>query len=163
MGTNVIRTAEPGDASDIAKLFFETVHAINRRDYGSAEIAAWAPHILSAEEWLARQEGKMVYVAVEDDHLVGFAELEPSGHIDCFYTHKDHQSRGIGSVLLDRIEARARELGLARLFAEVSNTAKAFFEHRGFRSLCQQEVLCRGVALKNFMMEKELIPRPAHS
>ena len=163
MGAIMVRPAEPGDASEMAKLFFETVHAINRRDYSSVEVNAWAPHMLSAEEWLARQEGKMVYAALEGDRVVGFAELEPSGHIDCFYTHKNHQGRGIGSLLLDRIEVRARDLRLSKLRAEVSFTAKSFFEHRGFRSLRRQEVLRRGVALRNFVMEKDLIPEPPQS
>ena len=50
----------------------------------------------------------------------------------------------------------AGTLGLAALSAEVSLTAQAFFARRGFHALRDQEVMLRGVSLKNRVMEKSL-------
>ncbi|MCY7320424.1 MAG: GNAT family N-acetyltransferase, partial [Phormidesmis sp. CAN_BIN36] len=88
--------------------------------------------------------------------IIGFAELETTGHIDCFYTHKDFQNQGVGTQLLDTIVTQANQLQLPRLFVEVSITARPFFEHRGFAIVKPQEVECRGVKLLNFMMERHL-------
>ncbi|MHB1949598.1 MAG: GNAT family N-acetyltransferase [Gammaproteobacteria bacterium] len=43
-------------------------------------------------------------VAVMDDKIVGFAELEDNGHIDCFYCHHEYQGCGVGSALMREIE-----------------------------------------------------------
>lgn len=43
-----------------------------------------------------------------------------------------------------------------RLFAEVSITARPFFERHGFVVLTEQQVLVREVALTNYRMERWL-------
>jgi putative acetyltransferase len=142
----------------MAALFYDTVHAVNRRDYGPEQLDAWAPELRTGEQWRARQAGKRVTVAVEGERVVGFAELDPGGHLDCFYTHKDRQGRGVGTLLLAEVERQARDEGCAALAADVSITARGFFERRGFRLVTEQQVLRRGVSLINFRMEKALSP-----
>jgi putative acetyltransferase len=155
-----VRDAAPDDAGAIAKLFHETVHTVNARDYTQEQVDAWAPRRFSAEEWQRRMRGKRVWVAVDRSRIVGFAELEPSGHIDCFYCHKDYQGRGVGTCLLARLEGKARQLGLDRIFAEASITARPFFERRGFAVVRAQHVERSGVLLCNFMMEKFISEKP---
>jgi putative acetyltransferase len=95
-------------------------------------------------------------VAEEDGHPVGFAELEPNGHIDRVYVSADHQRRGIGRMLLAAIVLEAQRVGLTRLFTEASITARPFFEAQGFVMLAPQVVTCRGVEFVNFRMERLL-------
>lgn len=132
------------------------MHTVNRRDYSPEQIEAWAPRALTAEEWIARQRGKTVLVAVEGEDVAGFAELDPDGHIDCFYTRKDRQSQGIGSLLLSEVERIALAGRIPILFADVSVTARPFFERRGFQVVREQQVVRHGVALTNFRMEKRV-------
>ncbi len=96
------------------------------------------------------------FIAEDNGQIVGFAELEPDGHIGCFYTHKDFQGQGVGMQLLDTIVTQATQMQLSRLSVEVSITARPFFEHRGFTIVKSQEVECRGVKLPNFVMEYSL-------
>ena len=98
----------------------------------------------------------MTFVADDDGALAGFGELEPNGHIDCFYCHHAYQRRGIGSMIYNQIEQEALSLGITRLFTEASITARAFFESHGFSMVKQQEVVLRGVGFTNFVMEKVL-------
>lgn len=88
--------------------------------------------------------------------MVGFAEFETNGHIDCFYVHHDFQRVGIGSSLMSAIENDARTNKISRIFAEVSITAKPFFQRNGFVVIKEQCKLIRGVELTNFIMEKVL-------
>jgi len=150
-----IRQSTQQDASEIMRLFYETIHAINIRDYSQEQVNAWAPvpDSMSVGRWAKRQETKQTFVADHNGQIIGFAELESTGHIDCFYTHKDFQSQGVGTQLLDTIVAQAAQLQLSRLFVEVSITARSFFEHRGFAIVKPQQVECRGVKLSNFVME----------
>ncbi|MGH2415759.1 MAG: GNAT family N-acetyltransferase [Microcystaceae cyanobacterium] len=96
------------------------------------------------------------YVADEEGMIVGFGELEPNGHIDCFYCHKNYQRRGVGRQIYQAIEAKTFELGLDCLFTEASITAKPFFQHMGFSVVKEQQVTRRGETFTNYTMEKFL-------
>jgi putative acetyltransferase len=95
-------------------------------------------------------------VAEEAGCPVGFAELEPNGHVDRVYVSADHQRRGIGGQMLTAVVAEARRVGLARLFTEASITARPFFEAQGFTVLAPQVVTCRGAEFINYQMERVL-------
>ena len=86
----------------------------------------------------------------------GFAELEKDGHIDCFYTHHKFQSCGIGSKLMFALEQHAVKQQINKLYAEVSTTAKPFFEKKGFQVIKKQIVTVREVKFVNFSMEKSI-------
>ena len=153
-----IREFRPDDSPVLGRLFHETIHAINARDYTPAEIAAWSPAV-PPDDWVAeRARERIVFVAEDASGLLGFAELRPrASHLDCLYTRADAQGRGIATVLLSAVEVQARSFGLAHLRTEASLTARPFFERRGFVLLARQHVMRRGVKIVNFRMEKPLV------
>jgi len=154
----LIRPYQPADIEQIVHLYFDTVHTINQRDYTEAEVNAWAPEIPDAVQWAARYKTRITFVAEENTTVAGFAELEPNGHIDCFYCHQAYQRQGVGTLLYNRLEQEARSLGLVRLFTEASITAKPFFEQIGFQTIHQNQIARGSTILINFSMEKYLNP-----
>ena len=56
------------------------------------------------------------------------------------------------------LHARAAELGLVRLFSDVSLTAEPFFERFGFSVVERKSVLIGKIPLPNARMEKLLGP-----
>jgi putative acetyltransferase len=151
-----IRLFRTQDTEQIAQLFHETVREVNIRDYSNNQVKAWAPDDIYFRNWSEVCLKRFTYVADDEGIIVGFGELEPNGHIDCFYCHKNYQRRGVGSQIYQAIEAKALELGLARLFTEASITAKPFFQHMGFSVVKQQQVTRRGETFTNYAMEKFL-------
>ena len=151
-----IRSYEAGDAPALARLFYETVHAVNRADYSPEQLRAWAPELPNPEAWHARMSGRCTLVAEEDGEALGFAELERAGHLDMLYLRKDAVGRGVGSRLYLAVEQVARNRGLGRIFTEASITARPFFERQGFRVVGEQAVVRRGVRPATFAMEKYL-------
>jgi len=149
------------DTATISTLFCDTVHHINSHDYTPAQINAWAPKDINKDInidfWVNRLSQSITYVAEETDQIIGFGNLEPNGHLDCFYCHKDFQRMGVGSQLLATIEATARSLKIQTLFTEASITARPFFEAKGFRVITPQTVERRGQLFLNFVMEKSMI------
>lgn len=152
-----LRPFRADDSAALGRLFYDTIHAINARDYSPAELAAWAPSVPSPD-WIAgRAASRIVVVAEDASGLLGFAELRPNDrHLDCLYARHDNQGRGVGTALLHAIETEARALGLTRLLTEASLTARPFFERRGFRLIARQTVERHGVKLVNFRMTKAL-------
>ncbi|MBW4606753.1 MAG: GNAT family N-acetyltransferase [Hassallia sp. WJT32-NPBG1] len=144
------------DTQAIMKLFFDTVHEINIQDYSQEQVNAWAPENMDYEVWHKRLQTKLSYIAEDNGEIVGFGELEPDGHIDCFYCHSKYQKMGIGSKLLIHIENSANLQGIKRLYTEASITAKPFFQSKGFSIVKEQQVERRGVTFKNYVMEKYL-------
>ena len=46
-----LRNYQPSDCRETARLFYETVHTINARDYTQEQLDAWAPESRDLEEW----------------------------------------------------------------------------------------------------------------
>ncbi len=74
-----------------------------------------------------------LWVAVEDDAVLGFLALE-GAYVDRLYVHPAAQGRGIGSALLDRAMA-LRPDGIALHTHQRNRAARAFYEKRGFRAV----------------------------
>jgi putative acetyltransferase len=151
-----LRPYRPDDGPALLALFRDTIRRVNSRDYSPTQIAAWASDDIDTGSWFGRFTRRFVPVAEEAGRPVGFAELEPDGHIDRVYVSADHQRRGIGRQLLAAVMAEAQRVGIARLFTEASITARPFFEAQGFAVLTPQVVRCRGVEFVNYQMEREL-------
>lgn len=151
-----IRNYKEGDAYEIVRLFYETVRSVNRPDYSEEQVEAWAPEIPDSTGWHRRMAARKTLVAEEEGEVIGFAELEESGHLDMFYLRQDAVGRGIARLLYRAIEGEARAGGIRRIFTEASITARPFFGRQGFIVVREQTVRLRGVGLKNFVMEKLL-------
>jgi putative acetyltransferase len=151
-----IRLFEAQDAAQIAQLFHETVREINVRDYSSKQVRAWAPDDIYFRNWVEVCSSRFTYVADDEGAIAGFGELEPNGHIDCFYCHKNYQRCGVGRQIYRAIEAKAVELSVSQLLTEASITAKSFFQRMGFSVIKEQEVTHRGEIFINYAMEKLL-------
>src|SRR5262245_3088504 len=152
----LIRDFRPTDALEIMRLFYDTVHSTNARDYTPEQIKAWAPAIPDEPRWHDRLRANFTYVAETNGQMVGFSELRRDGYIETLYVHHRHQSMGIASRLLSEMETRARALGAKRLYTQASLTAYGFFQRRGFKLVRAQDVELRGVSFRNFLMERVL-------
>jgi putative acetyltransferase len=146
-----LRPYKKTDAEATAALFYNTVHTVNARDYSAAQLDAWAAKPMDPDKWSRSFMRHHALVAVEGQAIVGFADMDAEGYLDRLYVHKDFQRKGIATALCDALEAACP----AHTFtAHASITAKPFFLRRGYHVLKEQQVIRRGMALTNFIMEK---------
>ena len=152
-----IRPFETRDAGDWGHIFHAAVHAVGARFYSPEQCAAWSPEVPPVERVLAHVDGRQVWVAVDDtDRAQGFIELEPDGHIDCFYLSPNCSGRAVGGLLYAQLEAAARVACMPRLYVEASEPARRFFLRQGFQEDARRDFDLRGVAMYNFAMSKLL-------
>jgi len=146
-----IRKFEIGDEGYIWNVFYSSIHQICSKDYSRDQVEAWAPKHLDSNIWRQKIQSICPFVAVLENTIVGYADIQPDGKIDHFYVHGNHQSKGIGKALMSNIFEKATKLD--RLYSEVSHTAKPFFIKYGFNVIKQQQVQIRGMTLTNNIME----------
>jgi len=157
-----VRSYRLEDASALANIYYNTIHVINAKDYSKEQLDVWAPvSSLEVEGWQKKWSKIQPLVATVENKIVGFAEFENDGHIDCFYCHHQWTGQGVGSALMRTIEDIAKNRGIIRIFAEVSITAKPFFSSKGFYIVKEQTIVRQGIELNNFVMEKFLTEEKA--
>jgi len=127
-----IRRYRLGEEPEIWGVLYSATRNVIAREYTLEQVERWAPDDRDMEAWRVKLTKTNPFVAKVGDRIAGFAELEPDGHIDCFYCHHQFQRQGVGAALMAEVFAEARRLGLTRLYAEVSTTAHAFFLANGF-------------------------------
>ncbi|MDE4098527.1 GNAT family N-acetyltransferase [Phaeobacter gallaeciensis] len=153
-----IRPFEQRDAADWGRIFHAAVHGIGARDYTPAQCVAWSPEEAPTDViWQRAKDGRQIWVAADQDDVAqGFIELEPDGHIDCFYIAPDYAGTGLGALLYARLEEEAFAQGLSGLYVEASEAARRFFLRQGFTDEGRRDFLRRGVAMHNYAMGKAL-------
>lgn len=149
----IIRKYRLGEELLLSKLFYETIHKINIKDYNNKQINAWAPDNSYETSWIKRIKGINPFVCELDGEIVAYADIQNNGYIDHFFVSKDHQNIGLGSKLLSHLIEEANKKTLKKVYTHSSITAMPFFKKFGFTIVKEQEVEIRGVILKNYIME----------
>lgn len=149
----MIRRYQVEDCQKMVDLFFDTVHAVNSKDYSNQQITVWAKDNIDVESWNKDFIKLYTLVAFMNDALVGFANIDiDAGFLDKLYVHKDYQRMGIATMLCDKLE-RVITVSTCSTYASIS--AVPFFLSRGYRKIRANRVVKDGISLINFYMERD--------
>ena len=149
----IIREYKPTDCEDLVKLVYHTVHTINAKDYSQEQLKVWATDKIDLEVWNKSLSEHFTVVAVENNIIVGFGDIDNSGYLDRLYVHKDYQRRGVATIICDKLEQAVK---VNKIITHASITAKPFFEQRGFKVVKEHQVVRNRIALTNYVMEKQV-------
>lgn len=162
----VLRAYRPSDCSEVLRLFYDTVHTVNARDYTEEQLDAWADGKPDAAKWNKSLCAHFSLAAEADGILAGFGDIDETGYLDRLYVHRDFQGMGVGTALCQALEQEAaRAVRQAKPDASVcitthaSITARPFFEARGYRVQREQQVERKGVLLTNYIYGKTSLER----
>ncbi len=143
-----IREYQSSDCKELTKLFYNTVHTVNAKDYTEEQLDAWATGQVDLNKWAQSLREHYSIVAVENEMLVSFGDIDESGYLDHLFVHADYQGKGIGTMICNRLEQAVS----GNIITHASITARPFFEKRGYRVVKEQQVERQGVFLTNFEM-----------
>lgn len=90
-----LREYKSTDCEQMAQLFYNTVHSVNVKDYTEEQLNAWATGSVDLQEWNHSFLNHKTEVAVEDDEVVGFGDIDQSGYLARLYVHINYQGMGI--------------------------------------------------------------------
>ena len=149
----IIRGYLPSDCTQIAQLFYDTVHSVNAADYTSEQLDAWADGHVDLEAWDNSFREHFTLVECDGKEIVGFADMDENGYLDRLYVHRDYQRKGVASSLLRELSQNVKT---DEITTYASITARPFFEKMGYRVVRENIVERKGVSLINYFMVKKL-------
>lgn len=151
-----LRPFLPADAPVLAAIFREAIEELTAEDYSPAQAAAWAAFADDEAAFAAHLARHLTLVATIEGAPAGFAALHEPDHVEMLYVHPAAAGKGIGAFLLDALEKLARARGAKRLTTDASDSARGFFEKRGYEGLHRNTVRRGDEWLGNTRMEKRL-------
>ncbi|MDL2318577.1 GNAT family N-acetyltransferase [Eubacteriales bacterium OttesenSCG-928-A19] len=152
----IIRKYQPSDCETLAELLYNTVHTVNAKDYTQEQLDAWATRKVDLEKLNRSFQNHYCIVAIDDEIIIGFGDIDKFGYLDRLFIHKDYQGKGVATAICNKLE----QVVQGKVVTHASITAKSFFEKRGYMIVKEQEVERQGVKLTNFIMEK-IVNTPA--
>lgn len=155
-GTIEIKEYEENYLMDLWKIFYETVHTINIKDYSESQVNVWAPKDRDVETWGEKFLKTKCYVAKLDEKIVGFGNLDENKVLDRLFVHKDYQGKGVASLLVEKLLQEAKKMGYSEIYTEASITARPFFMAKGFHVVKKQNKEHNGEFFINYVMKKDL-------
>ena len=80
-----IRKYKSSDCQEIAELFYNTVHSINKKDYTQEQLDVWATKNIDIEKWDTSFLKNYTVVAESNGIIVGFGDIAEDGYLDRLY------------------------------------------------------------------------------
>lgn len=151
-----LRPFLPADAPLLREIFRDSIEELTSDDYTEAQQEAWASAADDVGEFRNKLSGQLTLVATLEGSLVGFASLEGKDKIDMLYVHPAATGQGVGVMLIDALEKLAGARGTARLTVDASDSARGFFEKRGYIALQRNSISIGDEWLANTTLQKQL-------
>jgi putative acetyltransferase len=148
------------DTPLVAEIFRESIMELTADDYTEAQQEAWAAAADDLEAFAKRLGAQLTLIATLQGSPVGFASLA-GGKIDLLYVHPAAAGQGIGAMLADALEKLAANRGADKLVVDASDSARGFFEKRGFVAQQRNSLSVGDEWLANTTLSKPLAKSPA--
>ena len=158
-----LRPMLPADVPLLAEIFRAAIEELTIDDYSEAQQAAWMSAADDEEAFGAKLSGELTLVATFGGAAVAFASLAKNSRIDMLYVHPAATGQGAAALLCDALEKLAAARGAKELTVDASDTARGFFEKRGFEAQSRNTVTVAGEWLANTTLKKPLAAKESAS
>jgi putative acetyltransferase len=144
------------DAPLLAEIFRASIAELTSDDYTEAQQDAWASAAEDVAEFGKDLVSQLTLIATMEGSPIGFASLEGKDKIGMLYVHPAVAGQGVGRMLVDALEKLAGGRGVATLKVDASDSARGFFEKRGYIAQQRNTVTVAGEWLANTTLQKQL-------
>jgi putative acetyltransferase len=151
-----LRPFLPADTALLREIFRDSIADLTDEDYTPAQQDAWASVADDEAAFGKRLVSHLTLVATMAGSPVGFASLAGGAKIDMLYVHPAAAAQGVGAMLVDALEKLAGGRGAAKLVVDASDSARGFFEKRGYVAQQRNTVSVGDEWLANTTLHKQL-------
>ncbi len=152
----MLRPMLPADVPVLAAIFQASIEELAEDDYDEDQRSAWAAAADDETSFGANLTKCLTLVATMAGAPVGFIALEGKDLVKMLYVYPPAARQGVATLLYDAIEKLAAGRGATRLIVEASDTAKPFFDAKGFEPDRRQTIMVGDVWLGNTRMLKTI-------
>jgi len=155
-GMTALRYATRADASAVADLQTAAARAFGPGHYTGDELDRWARE----RDPAAYDFDDGVHVVAErDGDVVGWGWVRPERcEVSAVYVHPDHARDGLGTRLLDRLEAEAADDGCDALSLWASLPSVGFYDANGYERVRRVTLDSGSTSLPCVVMRKHGVP-----
>ena len=151
-----LRPYLPTDLSVLVEIFRGSIADLTGDDYSEAQQQASAARADDAAGFAKRLGSQLTLIATLQGSPVGFASLAGRDKIDLLYVHPAAAGQGVARLLVDALEKLAGGRGAERLVVDASDSARGFFEKRGYVAQQRNTVMVGDEWLANTTLHKQL-------
>ena len=151
-----LRPYLPEDAAVLREIFRDSIEDLTDEDYTPAQQEAWASVADDEAAFGKRLGSQLTLVATLEGSPAGFASLASGSKIDMLYVHPAAAGQGVGAMLADALEKLAGGRGADKLVVDASDSARGFFEKRGYVAQQRNTVSVGDEWLANTTLHKAL-------
>jgi len=145
-----VRPFLPADAPLLREIFRDSIEELTADDYTEAH---------DVGDFGKRLAGQLTLVATLEGSPVGFASLQGKDKIDMLYVHPTATGQGVGAMLVDALEKLAGARGETKLAVDASDSARGFFEKRGYIPQQRNSIAIADEWLANTTLHKQLVAK----
>jgi len=151
-----LRPFLPADTALLREIFRDSIADLTDEDYSEAQQNAWAAAADDEAAFGKRLGSQLTLVSTLEGSAVGFASLASGDKIDMLYVHPAAVGQGVAAMLIDALEKLAGSRGAAKLVVDASDSARGFFEKRGYIAQQRNTVMSGEEWLANTTLHKQL-------
>jgi GNAT superfamily N-acetyltransferase len=130
-----IRAANEDDAVEACRILRRSITELCQADHNDdpAVVATWLQNKTpeNIRSWI-NHPASYVVVATDSMRIIGVGAITSSSEITLNYVSPDARFQGISKAILQRLEARARELGNTTCTLTSTETAFRFYQSAGY-------------------------------
>ena len=154
-----LRPMLPADVPLLREIFRDSIEDLTADDYSEAQQEAWASAADDEADFGKKLAGQLTLVATLAGSPAGFAALAGKDKIDMLYVHPAAAGQGVAAMLVDALEKLAGSRGAALLTVDASDSARGFFEKRGYVAQQRNTVSVGDEWLANTTLHKQLVAK----
>jgi putative acetyltransferase len=151
-----LRPLLPADVPLLREIFRDSIAELTGDDYTETQQEAWASAADDEASFGKKLAGELTLVATMEGSPVGFAALAGKDKVDMLYVHSAVAGQGVGAMLIDALEKLAGSRGSEKLIVDASDSARGFFEKRGYVATQRNSISVGGEWLANTTLQKLL-------
>jgi putative acetyltransferase len=154
-----LREMKKSDGDAVIEVHQESIRGLCRSAYSQNQIFLWTT-LLTREMYDAGIADKSNFgiVAIEDDKLIGYGFMNiVEREIKGMYVIPEFSRRGIGRMILSKLEEHAKSNGINTIKLNSTLNAVPFYEQCGFTKIRDEfQVLTEDYQIECIHMTKEL-------
>ena len=144
------------DKSDLKSIYFDSINSIDEKVYSPEQKFAWCSQAWENPEFnKAILEGKG-WAIEEDLDLKGFAIRYPENKLCLLYCRDNSKRKGLGTILLKKIEEEAKTDNISFIKTEASLISYGLLLKNNWIIIREEKVIIKDTIFNRFKMIKKL-------